>query len=35
MNSGTILDPNILYLAWERANTLGTANMDFEFNHPR
>lgn len=21
-----------LYLAWERANTLGTANMDFEFN---
>jgi uncharacterized repeat protein (TIGR01451 family) len=23
---------NFLYLAWERANTLGTANIDFEFN---
>jgi hypothetical protein len=23
---------DFLYLAWERANTLGTANMDFEFN---
>ena len=22
-----------LYLGWERANTLGTANMDFEINH--
>src|SRR5262249_21715365 len=21
-----------MYLAWERANTLGTANIDFEFN---
>jgi Prealbumin-like fold domain len=24
---------NFLYLAWERANVLGTANMDFEINH--
>src|SRR6266542_2318089 len=25
-------DHIFMYLAWERANTLGTANMDFEFN---
>jgi hypothetical protein len=24
---------NFLYLAWERSNVLGTANMDFEINH--
>jgi hypothetical protein len=24
---------NFLYLAWERANKLGTANIDFEINH--
>lgn len=32
---GSAVDANNdiqLYLAWERANTLGTANIDFEFN---
>lgn len=24
---------NFLYLAWERSNVLGSANMDFEINH--
>jgi len=24
---------NFLYLAWERSNSLGTANIDFEINH--
>lgn len=28
----TIGDNVFLYLGWERANTLGTANIDFEFN---
>ena len=27
-----ISDTDFLYLAWERANTLGSANIDFEFN---
>jgi hypothetical protein len=26
---------SFLYLGWERANTLGTANMDFEFNQSK
>ena len=32
VNNAVVFDPDILYLGWERANTLGTANMDFEFN---
>ncbi|MDX1389158.1 MAG: hypothetical protein R3344_08210, partial [Acidobacteriota bacterium] len=28
-------DKDFLYIAWVRANTLGTANMDFEFNQSR
>jgi uncharacterized repeat protein (TIGR01451 family) len=30
--SDNINQQNYLYLGWVRANTLGTANMDFEFN---
>lgn len=29
---GTDSTSHMLYLAWERSNTLGNANMDFEFN---
>ncbi len=30
--SQQVQNDSFLYLAWERANTLGSANMDFEFN---
>src|SRR4051794_14367375 len=35
VSNETVGSTPFLYLAWVRANTLGTANMDFEFNKTR
>src|SRR3954452_22996978 len=35
VSNETVSSKPFLYLAWVRANTLGTANMDFEFNKTR